>query len=148
MFNCYVIAARSQKCNHFTRRTACSVKEWRSHVNTSIVRIEAGFAQNAPKYVLVSYVIMLQWIYELRCRFTSGEYKVPAESMVVSGLGKHNSVRGQLWEKALVWEIMHRRKSSLRVDQNNMGWFIAKGRCVKRLVVPRMTGWLALGISG
>jgi len=78
-----------------------------------------------------SYLVLLQWMEELRSRFTSGQHKIPADITVVCGSGKHSSVRGESPVKALVREIMLRARSPLRIDRKNIGCFIAKGKAVK-----------------
>ncbi|KAJ8439447.1 hypothetical protein Cgig2_021561 [Carnegiea gigantea] len=78
-----------------------------------------------------SYLVFLQWMEELRRRFTSGQHKIPADITVVCGSGKHSSVRGESPVKALVRKIMLRARSPLRIDRKNIGCFIAKGKAVK-----------------
>ncbi|CAL1372886.1 unnamed protein product [Linum trigynum] len=78
-----------------------------------------------------AYVIILQWMDELRERFSSGDGVIPAEVVVVCGSGKHSSVRGQSPVKRLVKEIVVRTGSPLRIDRKNKGCFIAKGKVVK-----------------
>ncbi|CAH2051506.1 unnamed protein product [Thlaspi arvense] len=78
-----------------------------------------------------SYLIMLQWMNEMRLRFSEGECVVPAEIVVVSGSGKHSNVRGESPVKALVKKIMVRTRSPMRIDRKNVGSFIAKGKTVK-----------------
>ncbi|PRQ25035.1 putative Smr domain-containing protein [Rosa chinensis] len=78
-----------------------------------------------------AYLVMLEWFEAMRCRFDCGEYVVPAEVVVVCGLGKHSSVRGESPVKDLVKEMMRRMESPMRIDRKNVGCFIAKGRAVK-----------------
>ncbi|KAK1295974.1 Pentatricopeptide repeat-containing protein [Acorus calamus] len=78
------------------------------------------------------YVILLQWLDMLRDRLCSTEGScVPLEVTVVCGSGKHSSVRGQSPVKGLVSEMMFKLSSPLRIDRNNVGRFIAKGKAVK-----------------
>ncbi|KAF9621746.1 hypothetical protein IFM89_027600 [Coptis chinensis] len=77
------------------------------------------------------YVIMLQWIEELRSRFSDENSVIPAEIVVVCGLGKHSSVRGESPVKALVLEMMVRLSSPMRIDRKNIGCFVAKGKNVR-----------------
>ncbi|KAF5179687.1 pentatricopeptide (PPR) repeat-containing protein [Thalictrum thalictroides] len=77
------------------------------------------------------YVILLQWIEELRMRFCCGSWMIPAEITVVCGLGKHSSIRGKSPVKALVSELMVRLKSPMRIDRKNVGCFVAKGKNVR-----------------
>ncbi|CAN8271304.1 unnamed protein product [Cochlearia groenlandica] len=81
-----------------------------------------------------SYLIMMQWMDEIRLRFSEGDRVVPAEIVVVSGSGKHSSVRGESPVKALVKKIMVRTKSPMRIDRKNIGSFIAKGKTVKQWI--------------
>ncbi|PIA35560.1 hypothetical protein AQUCO_03500132v1 [Aquilegia coerulea] len=78
------------------------------------------------------YVIMLQWIEELRLRLCRQSSIIPAEITVVCGMGKHSSVRGESPVKALVSEIMARLKSPMRIDRKNVGCFVAKGKNVRK----------------
>ncbi|CAA7021979.1 unnamed protein product [Microthlaspi erraticum] len=78
-----------------------------------------------------SYLIMMQWMDEMRVRFSEEKCVVPAEIVVVSGSGKHSNVRGESPVKALVKKIMVRTGSPMRIDRKNVGSFIAKGKTVK-----------------
>ncbi|XP_006409357.2 pentatricopeptide repeat-containing protein At2g17033 isoform X2 [Eutrema salsugineum] len=78
-----------------------------------------------------SYLIMMQWMDEMRIRFSEGKCVVPAEIVLVSGSGKHSNVRGESPVKALVKKIMVRTGSPMRIDRKNIGSFIAKGKTVK-----------------
>lgn len=78
-----------------------------------------------------AYLVMLEWFEAMRYRFDCGKYVVPAEVVIVCGLGKHSSVRGESPVKDLVKEMMHRMESPMRIDRKNVGCFIAKGRAVK-----------------
>ncbi|KAK9164619.1 hypothetical protein Syun_005521 [Stephania yunnanensis] len=77
-----------------------------------------------------AYLIMLQWVEELKLRFGGGDTAVtviPTEIKLVCGKGKHSNVRGQSPIKSLVSEMMRRWKSPLRIDRKNVATFIAKG---------------------
>ncbi|KAJ0089368.1 hypothetical protein Patl1_32853 [Pistacia atlantica] len=78
-----------------------------------------------------AYLIMLQWMEEMRFRFSDGNYAIPAEVTVVCGLGKHSSVRGESPVKAMVKKIVIRTNCPLRIDRNNIGCFVGKGHVVK-----------------
>ncbi|GAB4853779.1 hypothetical protein Ancab_017972 [Ancistrocladus abbreviatus] len=82
-------------------------------------------------HLATAYLIMLQWMEELRYRFTSGQYVIPAEITLVCGIGKHGNVQGSSPVKNLVKELMHRMGSPLRIDRKNIGCFVAKGKIVK-----------------
>ncbi|EFH60293.1 predicted protein [Arabidopsis lyrata subsp. lyrata] len=49
-----------------------------------------------------SYLILLQWMNEIRLRFSEEKCVIPAEIVVVSGSGKHSNVRGESLVKSLV----------------------------------------------
>lgn len=78
-----------------------------------------------------AYLIVLQWIDELRYRLTAKDDVVPAQVTVVCGLGKHSSVRGESPVKALIKKMMIQMGSPMRIDRKNIGCFVAKGRVVK-----------------
>ncbi|KAF7126428.1 hypothetical protein RHSIM_Rhsim11G0194300 [Rhododendron simsii] len=78
-----------------------------------------------------AYLIMLQWREELRSRFKDGNCIVPAEITVVCGMGKHSAVRGESPMKRLVKQMMIWMKCPMRIDRNNVGCFVAKGRVLK-----------------
>ncbi|CDY71477.1 BnaAnng37590D, partial [Brassica napus] len=78
-----------------------------------------------------AYLIMMQWMDEIKVRFSGDKCVVPAEIIVVSGSGKHSSVRGESPVKALVKKMMVRTGSPMRIDRKNVGCFIAKGKTVK-----------------
>ncbi|XP_004292639.1 PREDICTED: pentatricopeptide repeat-containing protein At2g17033 [Fragaria vesca subsp. vesca] len=78
-----------------------------------------------------AYLVMLEWFEAMGNRFKSAECVVPAEVVIVCGLGKHSSVRGESPVKDLVKEMMHQMESPMRIDRKNVGCFIAKGRAVK-----------------
>lgn len=78
-----------------------------------------------------AYLIMMQWMDEIKVRFSGEKCVVPAEIVVVSGSGKHSSVRGESPVKALVKKMMVRTGSPMRIDRKNVGCFIAKGKTVK-----------------
>ncbi|KAK3193160.1 hypothetical protein Dsin_024470 [Dipteronia sinensis] len=78
-----------------------------------------------------AYLVMLQWMEEMRCRFSDGKSLIPAEITVVCGSGKHSSVRGESPVKAMVKKMMIRTYSPLRIDRKNTGCFVAKGHVVR-----------------
>ncbi|KAF8410352.1 hypothetical protein HHK36_002880 [Tetracentron sinense] len=78
-----------------------------------------------------AYLIMLQWVKELRWRFLAGNSVIPAEITVVCGLGKHSSVRGESPVKALVKEMMVQMRSPMKIDRRNVACFVARGKAVK-----------------
>lgn len=78
-----------------------------------------------------AYLIMLEWMEEMRCRFNDGNHVMPAEVVVVCGSGKHSNVRGVSPVKILVKEMMVRMRSPMKIDRKNAGCFLAKGRTVK-----------------
>lgn len=82
-------------------------------------------------HLSASYLIMLQWMDEIRFRFSEEKCVIPSEIVVVSGSGKHSNVRGESPVKALVKKIMVRTRSPMRIDRKNIGSFIAKGKTVK-----------------
>lgn len=77
------------------------------------------------------YVVVLQWIEELRSRFRDENAVIPAEIVMVCGLGKHSNVRGESPVKALVSGMMVRLESPMRIDRKNIGCFVAKGKNVR-----------------
>ncbi|GAB2267728.1 hypothetical protein Dimus_002711 [Dionaea muscipula] len=78
-----------------------------------------------------AYLILLQWMEELRRRFTLEEYQMPVKFTVICGVGKHSNVRGNSPVKTLVKALMLRTKSPLRTDRTNAGCLVAKGRAVR-----------------
>ncbi|XAR72672.1 hypothetical protein NMG60_11019391 [Bertholletia excelsa] len=84
-----------------------------------------------------AYLIMLQWIEEVRSRFSDRKQLIPAEITIVCGLGKHSTIRGESPVKGLVKQMLIRTRFPMRIDRLNAGCFIAKG-CVLKM-------WLGLG---
>ncbi|KAM7259610.1 hypothetical protein ACFE04_015351 [Oxalis oulophora] len=78
-----------------------------------------------------SYLIMLQWMEEMRNRYRDANSVNRADVTVVCGSGKHSSVRGESSVKGLVKWIMVQTKSPMRIDRKNIGCFVAKGTAVK-----------------
>lgn len=78
-----------------------------------------------------AYLMMLEWMEEMKCRFNSENHVIPAEVTVVCGVGKHSNVRGVSPVKVMIKEMMARMRSPMRIDRKNTGCFIAKGRAVK-----------------
>lgn len=82
-------------------------------------------------HVGAAYVIMLQWMKEMRLNFEDESCVIPAQVTLISGSGNHSIVRGESPVKALIKEIIVRTESPLRVDRKNTGCFISKGKAVK-----------------
>ncbi|XP_057494830.1 pentatricopeptide repeat-containing protein At2g17033 [Actinidia eriantha] len=82
-----------------------------------------------------AYLIVLQWIEELRSRFKDNNQVIPAEVTVVCGAGKHSTVRRESPVKCLVKQMMVRMTCPMRIDRHNVGCFVAKGKVLK--------GWLS-----
>ncbi|OVA15989.1 Smr protein/MutS2 C-terminal [Macleaya cordata] len=79
-----------------------------------------------------AYVLMLQWMEELKTRFEAGNTVIPAEIKVVCGLGKHSNVMGKSPVKALVSEMMVRLRSPMRIGRkNDIGCFVGRGKAVR-----------------
>ncbi|OMO80024.1 hypothetical protein CCACVL1_13209 [Corchorus capsularis] len=84
-----------------------------------------------------AYLIMLQWIEEMKCRFQAEEKCViPAQITIVCGSGKHSSVRGESPVKNLIKKMMVQMKSPMKIDRKNIGCFTAKGHVVKNWLIP------------
>ncbi|GLT75293.1 hypothetical protein SLA2020_470280 [Shorea laevis] len=81
-----------------------------------------------------AYLIMLQWIEEMKCKFKDEEHVVPAQMTIVCGSGKHSQDRGESPVKHLVKEMMFRLKSPMKIDRKNNGCLIAKGKVLKNWV--------------
>lgn len=77
-----------------------------------------------------AYLILLQWLDEMRAKFLGGAV-IPLEISLVCGLGKNSSIRGESPIKALVSEMMFRMNSPLKIDRKNVGRFVARGKVVK-----------------
>ncbi|KAL5984066.1 hypothetical protein ACLOJK_018168 [Asimina triloba] len=77
-----------------------------------------------------AYLIILQWLEELRARLCVGAI-IPLEISVVCGSGKHSNVSRKSPVKGLVSEMMFRMNSPLKIDRKNVGKFVAKGKTVK-----------------
>ncbi|KAL9683604.1 hypothetical protein QQ045_015427 [Rhodiola kirilowii] len=78
-----------------------------------------------------AYLIVLQWVEELRLKWGGGEFMIPQEMVVVCGMGKHSINRGESPVKEMVKILMTRMKSPLRLDRKNAGCLTAKGKAVK-----------------
>ncbi|XP_012480490.1 pentatricopeptide repeat-containing protein At2g17033 [Gossypium raimondii] len=85
-----------------------------------------------------AYLIMLQWIKEMKSRFRVKECVVPAQITVVCGTGKHSSVRGESPVKTLIKAMMVQMKSPMRIDRKNIGCFIAKGQVVRNWLIQSL----------
>ncbi|XP_010935201.1 pentatricopeptide repeat-containing protein At2g17033 [Elaeis guineensis] len=81
-------------------------------------------------HVASAFVILLQWVEELRIRFRVDE-AVPLEISVVCGSGKHSDKIGESPVKMLVSEMMFQLNSSMRIDRKNAGRFVARGKAVR-----------------
>lgn len=81
-------------------------------------------------HVAAAYVILLQWMEELRMRFSADEV-VPLEISVVCGSGKHSNKTGESPVRMLVSEIMFQMNSPMRIDRKNAGRFVARGKAVR-----------------
>lgn len=80
-------------------------------------------------HLVPAYVVILQWMEEVRCRLR-GEVS-PMEISIICGSGKHSSVRGESPLRKLVSEIMVQSKSPMKIDRKNVGRFVAKGKTVR-----------------
>lgn len=78
-----------------------------------------------------AYLILLQWMEELRARWSGADLTIPQEIVVVCGLGKHSIKRGESPVKEMVKVLMARMGSPLRLDRKNAGCVTAKGKAVK-----------------
>ncbi|XP_020092848.1 uncharacterized protein LOC109713258, partial [Ananas comosus] len=78
-----------------------------------------------------AFVIMLQFVDELRSRLSAENAVVPAEISVVCGSGKHSDVRGRSPVKMVVSEMLFRTNSVMRLDRKNSGRFVGRGKAVK-----------------
>ncbi|KAA3482255.1 pentatricopeptide repeat-containing protein [Gossypium australe] len=85
-----------------------------------------------------AYLIMLQWIEEMKSQFRVEECVVPAQITVVCGTGKHSSVRGESPVKTLIKAMMVQMKSPMRIDRKNIGCFIAKGQVVRNWLIQSL----------
>lgn len=105
-------------------------------VNSSFLAETIDWSESEVKldlhgFNLVSaYVILLQWIEEMRSRFDIEGTAFPGEISVVSGMGKH-SVSGKSMIRSLVSKILSRMDSPLRLDRKNVGRFVGRGKAVK-----------------
>ncbi|KAL2323980.1 hypothetical protein Fmac_023038 [Flemingia macrophylla] len=78
-----------------------------------------------------AYLVVLIWLEEMRRRLSADHDCLPAQVTVVCGMGKHSSVRGVSRVRVLLQKMMLRMGSPLKVDRNNNGCFIAKGKAVQ-----------------
>ncbi|KAG6571003.1 Pentatricopeptide repeat-containing protein, partial [Cucurbita argyrosperma subsp. sororia] len=88
-------------------------------------------------HVGAAYVIILEWMKEMRLKFEDESCVIPAQVTVICGSGNHSIVRGESPVKALIREIMFRTQSPLRIDRKNTACFVAKGKAVKNWVCLR-----------
>ncbi|PKI59828.1 pentatricopeptide repeat-containing protein At2g17033 [Punica granatum] len=75
-----------------------------------------------------AYVILLQWMEEMKRKLGDGKAVVPEEVTIICGSGKHSSIRGESPIKGMVRELLIRAKSPMRIDRKNNGCLVAKGR--------------------
>lgn len=75
-----------------------------------------------------AYLIILQWLRDLRVRYATKNYSIPDKVTVVCGVGKHSVVRGESPVKGLVKEMMMQMKCPLKIDRKNVGCFVAHGK--------------------
>lgn len=78
-----------------------------------------------------AYLIMLQWMEELRHRFSDGKSVIPGEVTVVCGSGRHSNIRGESPVKGLIRKMMVRMESPMRIDRRNVGCFVCKGKAAR-----------------
>ncbi|KAG9441885.1 hypothetical protein H6P81_017739 [Aristolochia fimbriata] len=83
-----------------------------------------------------AYLILLQWVEELKQRLSAGEPS-PAEISVVCGSGKNSCITGESPIKKLVSELLFRMNSPLKIDRRNVGRFVAGGRAAKVWLLGR-----------
>ncbi|XP_022985638.1 pentatricopeptide repeat-containing protein At2g17033 isoform X1 [Cucurbita maxima] len=88
-------------------------------------------------HVGAAYVIILEWMKEMRLKFENESCVIPAQVTVICGSGNHSIVRRESPVKALIREIMFRTQSPLRIDRKNTGCFVAKGKAVKNWWLPK-----------
>ncbi|XP_047330386.1 pentatricopeptide repeat-containing protein At2g17033 [Impatiens glandulifera] len=79
-----------------------------------------------------AYLILLQWIEKLRTRLHDEDQVIPMEITVVCGIGKHSIVRGESTVKNLVKQMMIRMDFPMRIDRNNIGCFVGKGKAITK----------------
>lgn len=77
-----------------------------------------------------AYLILLQWMSEMRTKVSTG-IGFPKEIVIICGSGKHSYVKGESPIKQLVSSMMFKMNSPLRIDRENVGRFVARGRMVK-----------------
>ncbi|KAI0499451.1 hypothetical protein KFK09_020354 [Dendrobium nobile] len=77
-----------------------------------------------------AYVIILLWMEKIRSCLVAGKI-VPLEFSIVCGSGKHSKIIGESPVKKLVSVMMFQLKSPLKIDRNNAGKFVAKGKKVR-----------------
>ncbi|XP_078178638.1 pentatricopeptide (PPR) repeat-containing protein [Carex rostrata] len=105
-------------------------------VNSSVLAETLHWSESQMKLDLhgfravSAYVILLQWIEEMRSRFGIEGTALPGEIEVVCGMGKH-SVSGKSTVRSLVSKILSRMDSPLRLDRKNVGRFVGRGKAVK-----------------
>ncbi|KAI4342215.1 hypothetical protein MLD38_026865 [Melastoma candidum] len=83
-----------------------------------------------------AFVILLQWMDEMRRRLNNERHSVPNQITVICGAGKHSKVRGESPVKQMVKRVLNRLRSPMRIDMRNTGCFICKGRALKQWLCP------------
>lgn len=78
-----------------------------------------------------AYLILLQWLEEMKRKLSNDTSVVPEEVTVICGSGRHSSIRGESPVKGMVRELLVRAKSPMRIDRKNNGCLVAKGRALK-----------------
>ncbi|XXG59905.1 hypothetical protein AAC387_Pa04g1909 [Persea americana] len=102
-------------------KVLCGILEWSS---------SEGKLDLHGMHLGSAYLILLQWLDEMRARFLAGTV-LPLEISVVCGLGKNRSTRGESPIKGMVSEMMFQMNSPLKIDRRNVGRFVARGKAVK-----------------
>ncbi|KAJ1690421.1 hypothetical protein LUZ63_014576 [Rhynchospora breviuscula] len=105
-------------------------------INSSVLAETVHWSESEVKLDLhgfravSAYVILLQWIEEMRSRFGMEGHTFRGEVSVVCGIGKH-SVSGKSTVRSLVSKILSRMDAPLRLDRKNTGRFVGRGKAVK-----------------
>ncbi|XWS67695.1 hypothetical protein CRYUN_Cryun04dG0027900 [Craigia yunnanensis] len=94
-----------------------------------------------------AYLVMLQWIEEMKGRFKVEECVIPAQISIVCGSGKHSIVRGESPVKTLIRQMMVQMISPMKINRKNDGCFIAKGQVVRNWLCQLMEENLSLRID-
>ncbi|KAJ3693943.1 hypothetical protein LUZ60_009423 [Juncus effusus] len=78
-----------------------------------------------------AYIILLQWIDEMKSQLSVNGAIIPNEISVVCGIGKH-SVEGKSRLRVLISRVLSLMNSPMRLDRKNPGRFIGRGMSVKK----------------